>query len=84
MSGLLRTSENESDGSVEYRTLDANRINIENSRRVTDGASNNFSWQVDGGLDQKLNDTGHNISASISVQQSRNKDNSFVEESENG
>lgn len=82
-SGLLRSYESESRGIVDYKTLDSGRNLTDSSRRVTDGRGNNFSWQLDGGLDQKFNDAGHNLSASISVQQSKNKDNAFVEESAN-
>lgn len=83
MSGLLRKFESESRGIVNYETLDANRIVTDNSKRITDGEGDNFSWQVDGGLDHKFNTDGHNITGSVSIQQSKNTDNSFVEESAN-
>lgn len=83
MSGLLRQYESESRGTVDYQTLNPSRIVTENSRRITDGVGKNFSWQLDGGLDHKFNTDGHNITGSVSIQQSRNTDNSFVEESAN-
>lgn len=83
LSGLLRSYESESRGIVDYQTLDSNRNITDNSRRLTDGNGTNFGWQIDGGLDHKFNDAGHTVSTSISIQQSRNKDNSFVEESSN-
>ena len=83
LSGLIRRYDSKNDNTVNYQTLNSNRAVTENSARITDGNGNNFSWQIDGGLDHKFNTDGHNISSSISVQESKNKDYSFVDESAN-
>ncbi|MFC6267768.1 TonB-dependent receptor domain-containing protein [Frigoriflavimonas asaccharolytica] len=82
-SGLLRTFESESFSNVNYKTLDASKNLLDNSRRYTVGNGDNFTWQVDAGLDHKFDDKGQILTASISLQQSDNKNNSLVEESSN-
>lgn len=82
-SGLIRAYNNESSGDVQYKSLNNNSILTGTSSRITDGNGDNFSWQLDGGFDHKFDDKGQLITASISVQNSKNTDNSIINEEEN-
>ncbi len=83
LSGMIRKSDNISTGIVDYLDMDGNYNILSSTNRLSRGTGDNFSWQGDIGLDHKFNDEGHNLSGSLSYQESDNTSGSDVIEKEN-
>ncbi len=84
LSGMVRHSDNESTGDVDYFSYDGGNSLLASTGRYSEGSGNNFSWQGDIGLDHKIDDEGQMIYTSFSIQNSKNDDFSRVRETENG
>ncbi|MDO5615734.1 MAG: TonB-dependent receptor [Cruoricaptor ignavus] len=84
LSGMVRHYTNESKDLVTYNEYDANRIFVEKTERLSLGNGDGISAQGDFGLDYKLNDKGHNIYTSFSLQQNKNNgDTNILETNQN-
>lgn len=74
LGGMIRYFENEGKESVNYLTRNFLLNTSENSTRLSNTNGQNTSMQGDFGIDHKLNNQGHNISASVSIQRSKGND----------
>ncbi len=73
LSGMVRSFSSESNNRVDNNNYDAFRNLTTNSQTLALGNSSNLSFQGDVGLDHKINDAGHNIALSLSLQKSDNE-----------
>lgn len=83
-SGMIRSFDNESKGTVNYQDFDYVNNLSSFSQRLSNGQSDNLSTQGDIALDHKFDDKGQNISFSLSLQGNKNNNESQITETENG